>query len=296
MIGERIKQIRTDLGLTQRQFASMLGIKDAYVSMLEKGKNVPSEQLILNICRRYDVNREWLEEGKGERWDHSHRTTKGRQLIDEICDRLLRADIQVPLTSIAKIVNIDVDRFPEDPHKVIRFVDDDVSDLFDAFIAVLREGNRIKISAIKALLYTFVPKKTPQQLSQALLEETLINTKERIAWAKRAELANNLTEAREEWLKAIETLRLLSIARSEETPHNIMQEYEEFLNRDSVYAANIEKLISIVEKTPGTKEADLYKCFPDLKRKDVFYVLRVAQCQGRIAIRKRGSVHRLYPN
>ena len=295
LIGHRIKYIRKKATGTQANFAKRLGISTPYVSQLEKNQYTPSEQLILSICRAFSVRREWLETGEGEKWDHGHHTTRGHQLIDEINKRLLTADLQVPLTTVAKIVNIDVDRFPEEPHKIIKFAEDDVSDLFDAFITILREGNKMKVDTIKALLYTFVPKKTPQLLTQGLLEDMAINVKERILWAKHAKSENNFIEAREEWLKAMEALRLLSTARSEEVPPDAVREYEEFLNQDPVYTNNIEKIVSIVKQNPGIQEGALYKHFQDIEKNDIFYVLRVAQYQNKISILKKGKSHRLYP-
>lgn len=34
--------------------------------MLESGKNNPSEQTILSICREFSVNEHWLRTGEGE--------------------------------------------------------------------------------------------------------------------------------------------------------------------------------------------------------------------------------------
>jgi len=65
-INDRIKNIRLKKGLTQQEIADQLGVKRSYISMLESGKNIPSEQLILNISRTFNVSYEWLKEGKGE--------------------------------------------------------------------------------------------------------------------------------------------------------------------------------------------------------------------------------------
>jgi|GEM_PF-3629695 len=67
-IGQRIKYIRKITAGTQRVFGLTLGISTPYVSQLEKDQYVPSDQLILSICRAFNVCRKWLETGEGEIW------------------------------------------------------------------------------------------------------------------------------------------------------------------------------------------------------------------------------------
>src|SRR5437764_790766 len=47
--GERLKQIRTEKGLTQPQFAAMAGIEQSYLSKLENDKSVPSAEMFSSI-------------------------------------------------------------------------------------------------------------------------------------------------------------------------------------------------------------------------------------------------------
>ena len=47
--GERFKQVRTDKGLTQPQFAQMAGIEQSYLSMLENDKSLPSTEMFSTI-------------------------------------------------------------------------------------------------------------------------------------------------------------------------------------------------------------------------------------------------------
>lgn len=47
--GERLKQIRTDKGLTQPQFAQAAGIEQSYLSKLENDKSVPSAEMFTTI-------------------------------------------------------------------------------------------------------------------------------------------------------------------------------------------------------------------------------------------------------
>lgn len=65
-IGERIAMIIEEKGVKKIEFAATLNIHQSYVSKLVKGESLPSERLIEDICRKFDIRREWLENGEGE--------------------------------------------------------------------------------------------------------------------------------------------------------------------------------------------------------------------------------------
>lgn len=65
-MNERIKSIRSALGLSQEAFGSRIGIKKAAVSRIESGAVNLTETNIMLICEKFDVNREWLLNGTGE--------------------------------------------------------------------------------------------------------------------------------------------------------------------------------------------------------------------------------------
>lgn len=54
--GERLKQIRTDKGLTQPQFAQIAGIEQSYLSKLENDKSVPSAEMFTTIVSALDMD------------------------------------------------------------------------------------------------------------------------------------------------------------------------------------------------------------------------------------------------
>lgn len=66
VIGERIKELRKALHMTQAAFAERIGIRQNSVAVLEMGKNTPSDQTIAFICREFRVSEEWLRYGTGE--------------------------------------------------------------------------------------------------------------------------------------------------------------------------------------------------------------------------------------
>lgn len=69
-IGERIKQLRKALNLTQAEFGQRLGTVANMVSMWEKGMRIPNERQMILISSVYNIRREWLEDGTGEMQEH----------------------------------------------------------------------------------------------------------------------------------------------------------------------------------------------------------------------------------
>lgn len=64
--GERVKQIRKEKKLTLERFGEKVGVTKQTISRIENGINALTEQMILSICREFNVNEEWLRTGEGE--------------------------------------------------------------------------------------------------------------------------------------------------------------------------------------------------------------------------------------
>jgi transcriptional regulator with XRE-family HTH domain len=62
----RIKAIRNEFRISQSVFGKRIGITPASVSLLESGRNSPSEQTLRLILAQFPVNEEWLRTGAGE--------------------------------------------------------------------------------------------------------------------------------------------------------------------------------------------------------------------------------------
>lgn len=65
-IGERVKTLRKELGLTLEKFANPIGIHRGSLSAIENDKSGVSDRTLLAICREYGVSEEWLRDGIGE--------------------------------------------------------------------------------------------------------------------------------------------------------------------------------------------------------------------------------------
>lgn len=63
---DRLKQVRKNLELTQQEFAQKIGTSQNVLANYEIGRRNPSNSVINNICKTFNVNEEWLRTGNGE--------------------------------------------------------------------------------------------------------------------------------------------------------------------------------------------------------------------------------------
>lgn len=60
MFGERLKQLRESLGLSQRELARLVGISPPNISRYESGKITPTEDVIRQIAEKLSVSTDYL--------------------------------------------------------------------------------------------------------------------------------------------------------------------------------------------------------------------------------------------
>jgi len=66
MLRDRLKILLKELNLSQRQFSLKINLDPGYFSKIMLGKVDPPDRILLLIESVFGVNKEWLEEGKGE--------------------------------------------------------------------------------------------------------------------------------------------------------------------------------------------------------------------------------------
>lgn len=76
-MNQRIVKLRKDLKLSQAEFGDKLGISGPAVSKIESGVNTPAESTLKLICATYNVNYQWLTEGK----EPMYLLSEGEELI-----------------------------------------------------------------------------------------------------------------------------------------------------------------------------------------------------------------------
>ena len=84
--GERIKTIRKDAKLTQKEFAAMIGVGWGLVASWEQGQKQPGKARLYVIAERFKVNPQWLIDGTGDiyRADALNDATQAQIEIDVI--------------------------------------------------------------------------------------------------------------------------------------------------------------------------------------------------------------------
>lgn len=75
-VNQRIKILRTELALTQLEFANTIGVTQTALSHIESGRNGISYDVFLNIIRTFSVNPFWIMEGKGHMFNIDEKISK----------------------------------------------------------------------------------------------------------------------------------------------------------------------------------------------------------------------------
>jgi len=60
MIGERLQEIRRDHGDTQKSLAEKLRVSKPTIQAWELGKSSPSHDMLVTLCRMYQVSSDYL--------------------------------------------------------------------------------------------------------------------------------------------------------------------------------------------------------------------------------------------
>ena len=65
-MNNRIKEIRTVLGLTQVKFSSLVSLSNGYIAGVETDRIPVSDRLVKLVCSTFNVNESWLRYGEGD--------------------------------------------------------------------------------------------------------------------------------------------------------------------------------------------------------------------------------------
>lgn len=86
-MNERLKELRKEhLHLTLEKFGEPLGVQNSAISKLETGRTKLTDQMILAICRTYNVNEAWLRDGTGPIFQELPEDDEFGAVIAEISD------------------------------------------------------------------------------------------------------------------------------------------------------------------------------------------------------------------
>lgn len=82
--GERVKIIRKEKELTLEKFGERLGVGKSAISNIESGARNLTDQMIISICREFNVKKEWLVDGTGEMFVPLSRDEQIEEFMGEV--------------------------------------------------------------------------------------------------------------------------------------------------------------------------------------------------------------------
>ncbi|MDR2717852.1 MAG: helix-turn-helix domain-containing protein [Treponema sp.] len=65
-INERIREIRSVLGLSQVKFSSIIALSNGYIGGVETGHIPVNDRLIKLVCSSFNISESWIRHGEGE--------------------------------------------------------------------------------------------------------------------------------------------------------------------------------------------------------------------------------------
>ena len=95
-VNERIKEIRQQKNISQREFAKAVYVSNGYLSEIETGQKEVNDRLIHLISNTFSVNKNWLLTGEGQMFNSTSEEKMERmaslfnELYPEFQDFLLK--------------------------------------------------------------------------------------------------------------------------------------------------------------------------------------------------------------
>jgi transcriptional regulator with XRE-family HTH domain len=98
----RLKEVRKELKMTQREFGESAAIDRRYVAKVECGSQNPSFKFIRSISIKHKISLDWLLYGVGEKFVQTSAYSYGDELV--IFKKLLDNANQEDIEAIMKII------------------------------------------------------------------------------------------------------------------------------------------------------------------------------------------------
>lgn len=97
--GDRLKQLRNELGLSQPKFGERLGVGRDVIANIELNRVELKDMMLNLICKTFNVNPLWLEKGEGEMFIDTPQS-----IIDDLSTEFDLTDIEKKI--VANFVNM----------------------------------------------------------------------------------------------------------------------------------------------------------------------------------------------
>ena len=105
-LGKRIKTVREELRMKQKEFAAELGISASLVSQMESGQKNPVYNFLYKLMNHYHVSLDWLFSGKGDMFYRRKLEEEGDE--DKYIDEIVSMDDLVWYLEHSNIFNLNV--------------------------------------------------------------------------------------------------------------------------------------------------------------------------------------------
>lgn len=66
IVSQRIKEVRENKKLSQKEFADRIDMKRNSIAQIETGIRNPSDRTLKAICKEFGINYSWLKDGIGD--------------------------------------------------------------------------------------------------------------------------------------------------------------------------------------------------------------------------------------
>lgn len=102
----RLREVRKDLKMTQREFGESSGIDRRYVAKVECGSQNPSFKFLRSISIKHKISLDWLLYGVGEKFVKTTPESYGEELMifKKLLDSASKEDVDVIVKMIKKII------------------------------------------------------------------------------------------------------------------------------------------------------------------------------------------------
>ena len=80
-MNERLKELRKAMSLSQEAFGAALGVTKTAICALESGRRNVTKQMVVAICREFNVNETWLLTGDGEMFNELTRAELAARIV-----------------------------------------------------------------------------------------------------------------------------------------------------------------------------------------------------------------------
>ena len=94
-VRERIKEVKDDNSMNQKEFAQSIGIQQSDLSSYLSGKKNIGITLINRICLEYSINRHWMLTELGDKKDSLEKSIEESETVKELMAAIKRRDEHV---------------------------------------------------------------------------------------------------------------------------------------------------------------------------------------------------------